>query len=106
MNIDVRQNVCAMASDWIEIDEGNVPRMGDELLGIDRDTGEPFELIIVTKKMVEEWTAANYIADWFTYFRALNPPVKRRLRADNGDPDTIVPAPAPHKKRPEAPHGE
>jgi hypothetical protein len=23
-------------------------------------------------------------------------------RADNGDPDTIVPAPAPHKRRPEA----
>jgi hypothetical protein len=25
---------------------------------------------------------------------------KRRKRADNGDPDTIVPAPAPHKKHP------
>lgn len=27
-------------------------------------------------------------------------PLPRRARADNGDPDTIVPAPAPHKKRP------
>jgi hypothetical protein len=29
-----------------------------------------------------------------------DPPKPRALRAENGDPDTIVPAPAPHKKHP------
>ena len=29
-------------------------------------------------------------------------PERDPRRADNGDPDTIVPAPAPHKRRPEA----
>jgi hypothetical protein len=32
---------------------------------------------------------------------AIKPHVPRGRRANNGDPDTIVPAPAPHKRRPE-----
>jgi hypothetical protein len=86
-------------SEWIEIKEGVVPKVGDELIGVGRN-GKPFELIIVSARMVKDWIWSDYIEDWFTHFRPLDPPAKRRLRADNGDPDTIVPAPGPHKKHP------
>lgn len=87
-------------SDWIEIKEGVMPKVGDELIGIGQEDGKPFELIIVSERMVNDWIWSDYIEDWFTHFRSLNAPKKRSLRADNGDPDTIVPAPAPHKKHP------
>lgn len=42
-------------------------------------------------------------ADYFRCMKVLTYAIQSRT-ADNGDPDTIVPAPAPHKKRPtEAP---
>lgn len=61
-------------SRWSEITPENLPRVGDELLGIDGNSGKVFELIIVTEKMVKEWDAEAYIADWLPFFRPINAP--------------------------------
>lgn len=90
--------------EWIEIRNGTVPKAGDEMLCMDPDTNIVFDLRIVTRKMAEEWTWVDYRADWWFWFRPLDAPkIAIPVRADNGDPDTIVPAPARHKKRPDPP---
>lgn len=92
-------SLCSSESAWVEIKEGCVPTAGDQLLALDPD-GKVFDLQIVSSRMPGNWIWSDYIADWFTHFRPMNAPIPKSKRAANGDPDTIVPAPAPHKKHP------
>lgn len=97
--IEAAELARASEGGWIEIKEGCVPAAGDQLLAIDPE-GKVFDLQIVSSRMPSTWIWSDYIADWFTHFRPMDAPTPKRKCADNGDPDTIVPAPAPHKKHP------